>query len=338
MRVLIADDEPEVITLLQKSLQEWGFEAVTCRSGDEAWEVLKEHDCPPIAILDWMMPGKDGLELARLVRQKESDDYVYIIFLTSKDRSEDVISALEAGANSYVKKPVNLRELHSYINTGVMLIHYIQGRKQFSDNLKEKITKLYEAMKIMKGSITDLASATTIINQKIKDLSGSYDHFLDMLNTFIEIISEVSTKLAEMKTLSGQINIISINAGIESTRIKGSSGKGFAAVANEIRQLALVLKDYTKGIVSELNKLEDSRTEIFGSKDVIHEDVRKTEELFNVQRAEFDKLDAKMKNLSEELRVLHQLSLDEDVKFGMKVEKKELEVEESSSSDEIELF
>lgn len=122
MRVLIADDELISLSLLENSLQKWGYETVTCKNGNEAWEILQKDDAPNLVILDWMMPGMDGIDVCSRVRSKNNAAYVYIILLTGRGSREDVIKGLEAGADDYIVKPFNPEELRYRIKIGQRII------------------------------------------------------------------------------------------------------------------------------------------------------------------------------------------------------------------------
>ncbi|MCK4602578.1 MAG: diguanylate cyclase [Phycisphaerae bacterium] len=113
MRVLIAEDDRISRRALQAALSKWGYEVLVTSDGNEAWEALQEQDAPKLAVLDWMMPGMDGIEICRRVRRRERDerDYTYIILLTAKCQKDDVIEGMAAGADDYVTKPFDIREL-----------------------------------------------------------------------------------------------------------------------------------------------------------------------------------------------------------------------------------
>src|SRR6266567_2843435 len=89
MKILIAEDDPDFRHLLEEMLVTWGYEVVIARDGSEAWQVLQAGDRPQIAILDWLMPEMDGVELCRKARQEMPEPYTYIILLTSQQRDED---------------------------------------------------------------------------------------------------------------------------------------------------------------------------------------------------------------------------------------------------------
>ncbi|GJL53200.1 MAG: diguanylate cyclase response regulator [Nitrospirales bacterium] len=122
MRVLVADDDPLTLHMVVYRLQQWGHEVVTCRDGEEAWNILQSESIPQVAILDWMMPGLDGVQVCRKVRGQSGDPYVYIILLTGRDDTQDLIAGLEAGADDYLCKPFNLGELEARLRSGKRIV------------------------------------------------------------------------------------------------------------------------------------------------------------------------------------------------------------------------
>ena len=98
MRVLVAEDEEVSQRVLERTLSAWG-EVVVCSDGAEAWEALQSEKPPELAVLDWMMPEMDGLELCRRIRASSKLMSIYIVLLTAKDRREDIIRGLDAGAD-----------------------------------------------------------------------------------------------------------------------------------------------------------------------------------------------------------------------------------------------
>jgi DNA-binding response OmpR family regulator len=118
MRVLIAEDDLTSRIMLQSVLSKWGYEVTSASDGEEAWNVLQGTDAPPLVVLDWMMPGMDGLTLCRKLRAQERADPIYIIILTSNGESNDVVRGLEAGADDYVSKPYDNEELRARVGAG----------------------------------------------------------------------------------------------------------------------------------------------------------------------------------------------------------------------------
>ena len=122
MKVLIAEDDRVSRRLLEASLTRWGYEVVVTCDGVEAWEALQGTDVPPLAILDWMMPGMDGVAVCRKVRQRGQEPYIYLLLLTTKGRKENIIEGLDAGADDYVTKPFDPHELQVRLRTGKRIV------------------------------------------------------------------------------------------------------------------------------------------------------------------------------------------------------------------------
>ena len=122
MRVLLAEDSGVIRVLLKQVLTKWGYEIVFAEDGDEAWRILERADSPRIALLDWMMPGPDGVEVCQRVRKAAREPRVYIILLTGKDEREDVVRGLTAGADDYLRKPFDNVELEARMRTGRRIV------------------------------------------------------------------------------------------------------------------------------------------------------------------------------------------------------------------------
>jgi CheY-like chemotaxis protein len=122
MRILIADDEAVSRLTLAAMLKKRGHEVVAVNDGKAAWEALQVSDPAPLVILDWMMPGLDGLEVCRRVRATGALKGLYLILLTARDGQDHLIEGLEAGANDYVTKPFHPGELQARVNVGVHVV------------------------------------------------------------------------------------------------------------------------------------------------------------------------------------------------------------------------
>ena len=120
--VLIADDDPVSRRLLQVSLGNAGYRVVVATNGVEAISKLNERDCPRLAVLDWMMPEMDGVEVCRTIRGSAREPYLYIILLTAKGHQTEIIEGLEAGADDYITKPFDLQELKARLRSGKRIL------------------------------------------------------------------------------------------------------------------------------------------------------------------------------------------------------------------------
>jgi two-component system, cell cycle response regulator len=122
MKILLADDDPLFQHLISSFLKAWGHEVILAKDGSHALEILQGNDAPTLAILDWMMPGLDGIEVCRRVRAIPERPYTYLISFTSRSEKQNVIEALEAGFDDFLAKPVDVRELKARLWVGRRII------------------------------------------------------------------------------------------------------------------------------------------------------------------------------------------------------------------------
>src|SRR5438093_5682634 len=120
--VLIAEDEPLSRRMLQASLVRWGYEVEVAKDGEEALAALVRDAAPRLAVLDWMMPRLDGLEVCRRARARSGAPYSYLLLLTSRERRSDLVAGLEAGADDYIRKPFDAEELKARLRTGERIL------------------------------------------------------------------------------------------------------------------------------------------------------------------------------------------------------------------------
>jgi diguanylate cyclase (GGDEF)-like protein len=119
MRTLVADDDGVATTILSNTLTRLGIEVAVVHDGDAAWQHLNSEQPPSIAILDWMMPNIDGIELCRRVRSTPHLAHMYIILLTGRDSREDLVTGLKAGADDYMIKPIDVEEFRARMGVGL---------------------------------------------------------------------------------------------------------------------------------------------------------------------------------------------------------------------------
>jgi phosphoserine phosphatase RsbU/P len=118
MRILIAEDDVTSRTVLRAALTKQGHDVMATVDGAEAWQAMQQPDAPRLAILDWMMPHLEGLEVCRRIRALQTDQPPYIIMLTGRGEKDDIIAGLEAGADDYLSKPFDAGELRARVNVG----------------------------------------------------------------------------------------------------------------------------------------------------------------------------------------------------------------------------
>ena len=125
MRVLVAEDDAVTRKLLESTLGRLGLDVITAADGNAAWnalETLKGKDAPELAILDWMMPGLEGIQVLRRLRTTPGFELLYVILLTSRTDKEDVAYGLAAGANDYIAKPFDPSELEARVRVGERMV------------------------------------------------------------------------------------------------------------------------------------------------------------------------------------------------------------------------
>ncbi len=135
--------------LLQRALKDWGYEVVLACDGDQAWEIMRQPDAPKLAIVDWMMPGLDGVELCRRVRKTPQSAPPYLILLTSRDRTEDIVAGLESGANDYVSKPFNRQELKARIAVGRKVVELQCAAAEHVGKLESALAQVKQLQELL---------------------------------------------------------------------------------------------------------------------------------------------------------------------------------------------
>lgn len=175
MKVLIAEDDSVSRLLLDSILREWGYDVVTTSDGLEAWDALTGPAAPRLAILDWQMPGVDGLELCRRLRADRTTASTYVLLLTGKGGTDNVVQGLRSGANDYLTKPFDLDELSARLGVGRRVVELQQA-------LTERVAQLEQALaqvKRLEGMIPICAWCKKIRNdqnfwQQVEEYLGEH--------------------------------------------------------------------------------------------------------------------------------------------------------------------
>jgi two-component system, cell cycle response regulator len=161
MRILIADDDVTSRNVLAAVLKKSGFEVTATVDGNEAWEALQQPDAPSIVILDWMMPGMDGLTILRKVRSLQTDRPPYILMLTTKTEKAEIIAGLDAGANDYLVKPFDVGELRARVEVGRRMVVMQNALLESREALTHEATH---------DQLTGMFNRRAILNQLHKEL------------------------------------------------------------------------------------------------------------------------------------------------------------------------
>ncbi|MFP4139923.1 MAG: diguanylate cyclase [Phycisphaerae bacterium] len=207
MRVLIAEDEPVSRRLLQGTLTRWGYDVLVARDGQEAWDLFcSDEDPPRLAILDWMMPSMDGPEVCRRIRKEGREEYTYIVLLTAKNRKENLIEGLDAGADDYITKPFDSDELEVRVRAARRIIDLQSKLLNAQKALRKQATHDPLTELFNRGAILDvLSKELSRVQREQKSISvmlADIDHFKHINDTFGHragdaALKEVSHRMVE---------------------------------------------------------------------------------------------------------------------------------------------
>lgn len=174
MKVLIADDDPVSLLYLQGALEDGGYEVVTASDGKSACDILRRADAPMLAILDWMMPEMDGVDVCRTIRENVRDRYIYLIMLTSKKETQFTVEAMNAGADDFMSKPYSIEELQVRVRAGKRISELEQELRIKATH--DSLTGLYN-----RGTIIDILQKAMARHERnaypVSIIFADLDHF-----------------------------------------------------------------------------------------------------------------------------------------------------------------
>lgn len=207
MQALVVEDSAVYRKLIGDCLRGWGFSVTLAESGSEAWRILQEPHAPKLVLLDWVLPDLDGLEVCQRIRQAgSSGPYVYVILLTGKEGRQNMLDAMQAGADDYLVKPFDELELKARVLVGKRIL-----------DLQEELVAAREAMRhaATHDSLTGLMNRGEIFAMLQRELErarrehtpvgvvlGDIDHFKDVNDTLghffgDEALREVGRRLCK---------------------------------------------------------------------------------------------------------------------------------------------
>ena len=188
MRILVAEDDLVTRRMLQAYLEKWGYEVVMVGDGQRAWQILQHENAPRLALLDWMMPERDGMSVCLEVRRLNIQPYIYLILLTARRYQEDVVAGLEAGADEYLTKPFDPYELRARLRAGARIVELqdslIQAREALRDlAMHDPLTQLLNrraTMDILTSELSRSARDPKPLTLMMVDI----DHFKSVNDRF----------------------------------------------------------------------------------------------------------------------------------------------------------
>jgi diguanylate cyclase (GGDEF)-like protein len=202
-RILIAEDDPISRRMLQSFLMKWGYEVLAVASGTEALSILDRPDAPPLAVLDWMMPGMEGPEICREIRKNPERPYTYVLLLTARSQKEDLLKGLEAGADDYLTKPFDAQELRARLHVGQRILDLQHHLLAATEELRFRATHDMLTGACNRASILDVLMRER--SRQVRDggafgiILADLDHFKTVNDTFGHLAGDSVLKEASRR-------------------------------------------------------------------------------------------------------------------------------------------
>jgi two-component system, cell cycle response regulator len=205
-RVLIAEDDPVSCHLLKSFLVKWDYDVAVVTDGMAALKILEADDTPRLAVLDWMMPGMEGVQICQRIRERKNRPYVYVLLLTARSEKRDLLRGLELGADDYLTKPFDSEELRARLLVGERILTLQDDLIAAREELRFRATH---------DLLTGISNRGTVMDALRNELSRQVreqrsfgvilvdiDHFKNVNDTYghlcgDEVLQAVSRRLKE---------------------------------------------------------------------------------------------------------------------------------------------
>jgi two-component system cell cycle response regulator len=253
MKILAAEDNLIFQSMLKNMLTKWGYDVISVGDGMEAWQILQSEDPPRLAILDWMMPGMDGVEVCRRIRASNKEPYIYTLLLTARTESEDLVQGMEAGADDYLRKPLNTMELRARLRAGRRIVELQEQLLMAREALRQQATH---------DGLTGLLNRSAVMEILHRELARSHrenlplslllvdlDHFKQINDEHGHLVGDAVLReaSARMKSAIRRYDSIGRYGGEEFLVVlPGCDAAGGTAQAERLR-LALATRPFSVG-------------------------------------------------------------------------------------------
>ena len=211
MNILVADDEAATRHMVSKYLKKKGYVVFEAADGFEAFTAILDQTIN-IAVIDWMMPGMNGIEVCKKIRDNQKGPYVFIIMLTAKAKNNELIEGFEAGVDEYVLKPVNLQELMARINVGARIVglerKLLEKQKELSDNNQMKNKFIGIVAHDLRNPLISIRGFSELLIKDSQNFTEEQNEFIDIIHaTSRNMLAMINDLLDISRIESGNMNL-----------------------------------------------------------------------------------------------------------------------------------
>lgn len=224
MKVLIADDELVYLKIVEKIIRQWGYEVVQVTDGNDAWRLLETDPSIHIALLDWMMPGLDGLEICRRVRNREAMPYVAVIVLSARDQQSDIDAGYKAGVDDYLVKPINSAQLKQRLAVAERVVKMERELR----NSSEVLTRLVSSLGRPQDAEPQHNLVPVAINQALGMAIASSKY---AIKPHVTLVQELAATLPKVSSNPDRLEEIFTHLILEVSQAIKAKGKGALRIA-----------------------------------------------------------------------------------------------------------
>ena len=199
MQIVVVEDSIMYQNLIGSCLQAWGFSPIIVKDGSQAWEVLRDPTSPKLVLLDLVLPGLDGIEICRRIRQTGPEcPYTYVIVLTSRDGKQDMLEALEAGADDYIAKPFDEMELKARLLAGKRILDLHDELVAARESMRHAATHDFLTGLANRGEVWNCLSReldrSRRENKPVGIMIADIDHFKEVNDTLGHLFGDEALK------------------------------------------------------------------------------------------------------------------------------------------------
>jgi signal transduction histidine kinase len=259
MKVLIVEDSLVMRRLVRSSLRKWQYEVTEAEDGAQAWELF-QHEHFPLVLTDWLMPEMDGLELTRRIRACELPSYVYIILLTAKSEKEDLVTAMDAGADDFLAKPFDSDELRVRVREGQRIIELELKLAEQYRQLRMTQAALVQSEKLASlgqlaaGMAHEINNPVAYVTNNLAVLNRDVRSVVEVLRAYrrgADVLAQADPRLAaEVAELEAASDLAWIEENLP--RLFAASLEGLGRVRNIVQNL----REFARLDAAELDELD----------------------------------------------------------------------------------